>query len=64
MFDKVPCDKLRKNVSVLKNINPGMVILAAGGIDEKNIKDYVETGVDAIVTSCIYYARPIDIGCK
>nr|WP_294183562.1 hypothetical protein [uncultured Clostridium sp.] len=45
-------------------MNPGMVILAAGGIDEKNIKDYVETGVDAIVTSCIYYARPIDIGCK
>lgn len=41
-----------------------MVILAAGGINESNIQDYVETGIDAVVTTCVYYAKPIDIGCK
>lgn len=63
-FDKVPCDKLMENVNILKNINPSIVVLAAGGINEKNIGDYAKTGVDAIVTTCVYYAKPIDIGCK
>ncbi|MHC6178873.1 ModD protein [Clostridium sp. JNZ X4-2] len=63
-FDKVPCDKLMENVNILKNINPSIVVLAAGGINEKNIEDYAKTGVDAIVTTCVYYAKPIDIGCK
>lgn len=63
-FDKVPCDKLMENVNILRNINPSIVVLAAGGINEKNIEDYAKTGVDAIVTTCVYYAKPIDIGCK
>ncbi|OAA93436.1 ModD protein [Clostridium coskatii] len=63
-FDKVPCNKLKENISILRNISPSMVILAAGGINESNIEDYVETGIDAVVTTCVYYAKPIDIGCK
>lgn len=63
-FDKIPCDILRENVSILRDINPSIIILAAGGINENNIHDYAKTGVDAIVTTSVYYAKPIDIGCK
>jgi putative molybdenum utilization protein ModD len=63
-FDKIPCDVLKRNVDILRNINPSMVILAAGGINENNVEDYAKTGVDSIVTTSVYYAKPIDIGCK
>jgi molybdenum transport protein len=63
-FDKIPYDILKKNVDILKNINPSMVILAAGGINENNIEDYAKTAIDAIVTTSVSYAKPIDIGCK
>ena len=63
-FDKVPYDELKTNVSILKGINPSIVILASGGINESNIEKYAETGVDAIVTTSVYHAKPIDIGCK
>lgn len=63
-FDKIPYDELKKYVDILKNINPSIVILAAGGINESNIEDYARTGVNAIVTTSVYYARAIDIGCK
>lgn len=63
-FDKIPCDTLKRNVDILRSINPSMVILAAGGINENNIDDYAKTGIDSIVTTSVYYAKPIDIGCK
>lgn len=63
-FDKVPCAELKTNVDTLRSINPSIVILAAGGINESNIKEYAKTGVDAIVTTSVYYAKPIDIGCS
>jgi molybdenum transport protein len=63
-FDKIPCDELKINVDILRNINPSIIILASGGINESNIKEYAKTGVDAIVTTSVYYAKPIDIGCK
>jgi molybdenum transport protein len=63
-FDKVSAEELKKAVSILKNINPSIVILAAGGINESNIEEYAKTGIDAIVTTSVYYAKPIDIGCK
>jgi molybdenum transport protein len=63
-FDKTPCDKLKAHVDILRNINPSIIILASGGINESNIKEYAKTGVDAIVTTSVYYAKPIDIGCK
>ena len=63
-FDKVPCDELKTNVTILRNINPSIVILAAGGINESNIEEYAKTGVDAIVISSVYHANPIDIVCK
>ena len=63
-FDKVSCDELKKNVAILRNINPSIVILATGGINESNIEEYAKTGVNAIVTTSVYYAKAIDIGCN
>lgn len=63
-FDKIPFDTLKKNVDIIRDINPSIVILAAGGINENNIEDYAKTGVDSLVTTSVYYAKPIDIGCK
>lgn len=63
-FDKVPCDELKSYVNTLRNIIPSIVILAAGGINESNIAEYAKTGVNALVTTSVYYAKAIDIGCK
>jgi len=63
-FDKLPADVLGAAVPQLKAINPHLVILAAGGITEKNLAKYAQTGVDALVTTSLYSARPIDIGVK
>lgn len=63
-FDKVPYDDLKSYVDILRNINPLIVILAAGGINEDNIVEYAKTRVNALVTTSVYYAKAIDIGCK
>ncbi|EHJ01199.1 modD protein [Clostridium sp. DL-VIII] len=63
-FDKIPHDVLKSYVDILKNINPSIIILASGGINESNIEDYAKTGASAIVTTSVYHAKPIDIGCK
>lgn len=63
-FDKLTPEEMKANVEALRCINPSIVILAAGGINENNIKDYAKTGVDAIVTTSLYYAKPIDMGCR
>lgn len=63
-FDKVSYNELKKYVDKLRNINPSIVILASGGINESNIEQYAKTGANAIVTTSVYHAKPIDIGCK
>ncbi|KZL91435.1 ModD protein [Clostridium magnum] len=63
-FDKIPFNTLKRNVDIIRDINPSIAILAAGGINENNIEDYAKTGIDAIVTTSVYYAKPIDVGCK
>ncbi|EKQ52816.1 MULTISPECIES: ModD protein [unclassified Clostridium] len=63
-FDKVSYNDLKSYVDTLRNINPSIVILASGGINENNIEEYAKTGASAIVTTSLYYAKPIDIGCR
>ncbi|CAB1262756.1 ModD protein [Clostridium sp. MT-14] len=63
-FDKISWNELKSHVHILRDIDPYITILAAGGINESNIVEYAKTGVDAIVTSSMYYAGPIDIGCR
>lgn len=49
-FDKVPARELSGYVVALRDINPDIVILAAGGINESNIEEYAATDVNALVT--------------
>jgi len=61
-FDKLGCGELSEAVKMLREIKPDVVILAAGGINEGNSAEYAVTGIDAIVTSAVYFGKPVDIG--
>jgi len=61
-FDKVQADELQKIVAKLRGEFPKVVYLAAGGVNEKNAAEYARTGIDGIVTTSLYTARPVDIG--
>ncbi len=61
-FDKVPAGELVKYVAAIKDKNPGIIALGAGGINEKNVAEYAGTGIDAIVTTSVYFGKPADIG--
>lgn len=63
-FDKTSAAELRGYVKTLKTINPQMVILAAGGINDHNVEEYAATGVDAVVTTTVYFGKPADFGVK
>ncbi|GIM27779.1 ModD protein [Clostridium polyendosporum] len=63
-FDKIAPYDLKDYVSRIKNINPHITTIAAGGINENNIADYAQTGVDAIATTSVYFSKPIDMSAK
>ena len=63
-FDKISPMELNNAVEIIRGINTGIVILAAGGINETNVQLYAQTGVDAIVTSAMYFGKPVDMGVK
>ena len=63
--DILQCEKmdfeLLKKCVELKHEFPYLLLSATGGIHEKNIADFAECGVDFIVTSSPYHAKPLDI---
>ncbi len=61
-FDKVGVNLLLDAVKQARSINSAVSILAAGGINEGNVTAIAGTGVDAIVTSAMYYGPPADFG--
>ncbi|MGE4590791.1 ModD protein [Alcaligenes sp.] len=63
-FDKVPPEILTQIVPALRKAHPNVTILAAGGIHAGNAASYATTGVNALVTSSLHYAKPADIGVK
>jgi molybdenum transport protein len=63
-FDKIPAADLKGIVEKLKNEFPKAVLLAAGGVNEKNAAEYAEANIDGIVTTSLYSAKPVDIGVK
>lgn len=63
--DILQCEKmdfktLKKCVG-LKEKYPHLLLSATGGINESNIADFAKCGVDFIVTSSPYHAKPLDI---
>lgn len=63
-FDKISPSELLKAVELIKAGNKDIVLLAAGGINENNASEYAGTGVDGIVTSSIYFGKPVDFGAR
>ncbi len=63
-LDKFDIEKTKEAVAVLKAINSSIKIAVAGGISDKNVCQYAKVGVDSIVTSWLYFAKPADIGVK
>ncbi|OPZ85005.1 MAG: putative nicotinate-nucleotide pyrophosphorylase (carboxylating) [Firmicutes bacterium ADurb.Bin419] len=60
-FDKIPALDLKRIVESIRLINPKMVLIAAGGVNEGNVQEYANTGVDAIATTSTYFGKPADI---
>ena len=61
-FDKLPAPLLTTIVTELRADYPHAILLIAGGATEQNLIAYAESGVDGIVTTALYNARPLDIG--
>lgn len=58
--EKMEFETLKRCVS-LKERYPHLLVSATGGIHEKNIAEFARCGVDFIVTSSPYHAKPVDI---
>ncbi len=63
-FEKVPPRRLAEYVRVLREKAPHVKIGVAGGVTLENVREYAATGVDFIVTSYPYYAKPVDMGTR
>ena len=63
-FDKVEPDLLALWCPRLRSQWPRLGLIAAGGIRQDNVAAYAVTGVDALVTSSLYFGPPADIGVK
>lgn len=63
--DILQCEKMSFEVLAqcvqLKKEFPYLLLSATGGVGEHNIVEYAKTGVDFIVTSSPYHAKPSDI---
>lgn len=58
--EKMSHEELRQCVG-LKEKYPHLLLSATGGVNLQNIAEYAKTGVDFIVTSAPYHAKPADI---
>lgn len=58
--EKMSIEELIRCVG-LKNSYPNLLLSATGGIDLKNIEAHAKTGVDFVVTSSPYHAKPLDV---
>ena len=63
-FEKLDSAELKKYCGMIRTEFPGAVLLAAGGIREENIEAYAASGVNGLVTTGLYTAKPTDIGVR
>ena len=48
----------------LKAINPHVTLIAAGGVNLGNAAEYAATGVDGLATTCLHFAKPLDMSVR
>jgi molybdenum transport protein len=63
-FDKIPADEVAVLVKKLRAINPRIALVAAGGVNLKNAREYAATGVDGLATTCLHFAKPLDMSVR
>ena len=63
-FDKVPPVELAPLVKELRAIDPHLTLIAAGGINPGNAGEYAATGVDGLVTTAPFTAKPMDMSVR
>ena len=60
-LDKFPLRETGEVVTQARQNAPGLKVSSAGGVNLENIADYAATGIDLVVSSAPYYAKPLDI---
>jgi len=63
-FDRVQPNILKDWVKKIRELSSRVVIGVGGGITIENVEEYASTGVDVVVTSAPYRARPIDVSTR
>lgn len=63
-MDKTSLEVIKEVVSFKNKHYPCVKILGAGGISKENVKEFVDAGVDGVVTSQIYFCGMADMGSK
>ncbi len=63
-LDKVPVEDVAALVPRLRAINPRVTIIAAGGVNLTNAEAYAGTGVDGLATTCLHFAKPLDMSVR
>lgn len=60
-LDKVPVSELAELVRRIRDIDPRITIIAAGGINPQNAGAYAACGVDVLATTAPFTAKPVDM---
>ena len=60
-FDKASPAQLMDWCEQIRNRDPSIAVLAAGGIRPDNAEDYALSGVHGLVLSSVYHAPPADL---
>lgn len=63
-FDKIPVDRLADLVQELREIDPHLTLIAAGGVNLSNVTAYAATGIDGIATTAPFSAKPLDMSVR
>ena len=63
-LDKVPVSELAELVRRIREIDPRITIIAAGGINPQNAGAYAACGVDGLATTAPFTAKPVDISVR
>lgn len=63
-LDKALAEEIAALVPKLCALNPRVTIIAAGGVNLTNAAEYAATGVDGLATTCLHFAKPLDMSVR
>lgn len=63
-IDKMASADLKEVIKKARDVNPAVLIAAAGGITETNAAEYAATGAEILVLSSVFSGKPSDISVR